>query len=319
MITLLPALLVITGRWVFWPLRPRYGSPEPTTRGFWARVGRGIAVRPRTVWVATAVVLACAWLGLIGFKIGPLTTAQSYRGTPPSVAAQQVLDRHFPGGSGEPVAVIGNAAAASRLHAALASTPGIAAVTPPAVKGGLVYLQGTLAGPPDSPAATAAVERARTALHAIPGANAKVGGGTAINIDVEHYATRDRNLIIPLVLFVVLVILGLLLRSVVAAFLLIGTVVLSFGAALGCRRWYSGTCSASPAPTPSCPAVRVRVPGRPGHRLQHLPDDQGARGKQAARHQAGCDHRPGGHRRGDHLGRRWCWPARSPRWARCRW
>jgi putative drug exporter of the RND superfamily len=233
MITLLPALLVITGRWVFWPLRPRYGSPEPTTRGFWARVGRSIAVRPRTVWVATAVVLACAWLGLIGFKIGPLTTAQSYRGTPASVAAQQVLDRHFPGGSGEPVAVIGNAAAASRLHAALASTPGMAAVTSPAVKDGLVYLQGTLASPPDSPAATVTVDRVRTALHAIPGADAKVGGGTAINADVEHYATRDRNLIIPLVLFVVLIILGLLLRSVVAAFLLIGTVVLSFGAALG--------------------------------------------------------------------------------------
>ena len=40
MITLLPALLVIVGRWVFWPLRPRYGSAEPTTRGVWARIGR---------------------------------------------------------------------------------------------------------------------------------------------------------------------------------------------------------------------------------------------------------------------------------------
>ena len=37
MMTLLPALLVITGRWVFWPDRPRYGSAEPTSRGIWAR------------------------------------------------------------------------------------------------------------------------------------------------------------------------------------------------------------------------------------------------------------------------------------------
>ncbi|HKA94738.1 MAG TPA: MMPL family transporter [Streptosporangiaceae bacterium] len=233
MITLLPALLVIVGRWVFWPLRPRYGSPEPTTRGFWAGVGRRIAVRPRAVWVTTAVLLACAWLGLIGFKIGALTTAQSFRGTPASVAAEQVVARHFPGGAGEPVAVIGNAAAASQLRTAIADTNGIAAVSRPVVKDGLVYLQGTLASKPDSNAATATVDRIRTAVHAIPGANAKVGGGTAINSDVERYATDDRNLIIPLVLVVVMIILGVLLRSVVAAFVLIGTVVLSFGAALG--------------------------------------------------------------------------------------
>src|SRR6266700_292903 len=53
MITLLPALLVICGRWVFWPRRPVYGSAEPTTSGLWARAGRGIARRPRVVWVTT--------------------------------------------------------------------------------------------------------------------------------------------------------------------------------------------------------------------------------------------------------------------------
>src|ERR1700751_5348704 len=33
MMTLLPALLVITGRWVFWPAKPGYGSPRPRARG----------------------------------------------------------------------------------------------------------------------------------------------------------------------------------------------------------------------------------------------------------------------------------------------
>ena len=40
MMTLLPGLLVICGRWVFWPVKPTFGSAEPTTRGIWARVGR---------------------------------------------------------------------------------------------------------------------------------------------------------------------------------------------------------------------------------------------------------------------------------------
>ena len=33
MVTLLPALLVIFGRWIFWPRRPAFGSPEPTQTG----------------------------------------------------------------------------------------------------------------------------------------------------------------------------------------------------------------------------------------------------------------------------------------------
>src|SRR5260370_29479744 len=57
MMTLLPALLVIVGRWVFWPVRPAYGSAEPTSSGVWAGVGRGIAARPRGVSGATAVLL----------------------------------------------------------------------------------------------------------------------------------------------------------------------------------------------------------------------------------------------------------------------
>ena len=232
MITLLPALLVIAGRWVFWPVRPRYGTEEPTTRGFWARAGRLIAHRPRAVWSVTAVLLACASLGLIGFKVGTLTTAQSFRGHPQSVTAEAVLAQHFPAGAGEPVAVIGNAAAAPRLAGALRGAGGIS-VARPVTRDGLVFLRGTLASKPDSPAAYATIDRARAAVHAVPGAGAKVGGGTAVTMDVERYATRDRNLIIPLVLIVVLVILALLLRAVVAPLVLIGTVVLSFGAALG--------------------------------------------------------------------------------------
>jgi RND superfamily putative drug exporter len=111
--------------------------------------------------------------------------------------------------------------------------PGIAQVSPPQTRGGLVFLQGTLAGEPDSAAAYATVSRVRAAVRTIPGAQAKVGGSTAITMDVENYAHRDRNVIIPLVLLVVLLILGLLLRSVVAPLVLIGTVMLSFGAALG--------------------------------------------------------------------------------------
>jgi len=233
MMTLLPALLVIFGRWIFWPVRPAYGSAEPTTGGFWARVGRGIAGRPRTVWIGTAVVLGVLALGTLGLKAGGLTNAQSFRGHPDSVVGQQVLDRSFPAGAGEPVVVVGSPSAAPRLSSAFRATPGITGVTPPVVKDGHAYLYGTLTTAPDSPAAYTTIDRVRAAVHAVPGGNALVGGQTAVNLDIKRAATHDRNRIIPLILLVVFLILGLLLRALIAPVILIATVVLSFFAALG--------------------------------------------------------------------------------------
>jgi RND superfamily putative drug exporter len=238
MVTLLPALLVIFPRGVFWPYRPTYGSPEPTTRGLWARVGWSIAPRPRLTWITTAVILGILALGLTGLKASGLTYAQSFRGHPDSVVGEAVLTQHFHTSAGTPVVVIGNASAAAPLRSAFAGTPGIASVTPPAVHDGIAYLQGTLSSPPDSQAAYNTIDRARSAVHAVPGADAKVGGITAINLDVARASAHDRNLIIPLILVVVFLVLALLLRALVGPLVLIGTVVLSFAAALGVSAFF---------------------------------------------------------------------------------
>jgi RND superfamily putative drug exporter len=233
MMTLLPTLLVITGRWVFWPVKPTYGSAEPTTRGFWARVGRGIAVRPRVVWISTVIVLGAMTAGVAGLHAHGLTNAQSFRGHPDSVAGQTVLDQHFPGGAGQPVVVFGNPASGPQVAAALRPVDGLTAVTRPVILAGHAYVEATLTSAPDSQAAYDTIDRARTAVHAVPGADAIVGGNTAVNLDVQRATAHDRNLIIPIILAVVFVILMLLLRAFIAPLMLIATVVLSFGAALG--------------------------------------------------------------------------------------
>ena len=233
MITLLPALLVITGRWVFWPVKPAYGSAEPTTRGLWARVGRRIAVRPRAVWIGTVVVLGAMAAGLAGLHASGLTNAQSFRGHPDSVTGQTVLDAHFPGGAGQPVEVFGNPGSGPQLATALRSVSGLTGVTQPVTLAGHAYLEATLTSAPDSQAAYATIDRARAAVHAVPGADALVGGNTAVNLDVQRAAAHDRNLIIPVILAVVFVILMLLLRALVAPVMLSATVVLSFASALG--------------------------------------------------------------------------------------
>jgi len=233
MITLLPALLVIFGRWVFWPLRPTLGSAEPTERGLWARIGRRMARRPRLVWLVTAVVLGSLALGVTQLEANGLQGKDSFRTDPEAVTGEAVLARHFPAGAGNPVQVIGKAEAAGQLQSAVSATPGVTAVTRPVVKDGYAYVEGTLTSSADSQAGFDTVDRLRASVHAIPGADAKVGGGSAVNLDIQRATRHDRNLVVPLVLVVVLIILGLVLRAIVAPLLLVATVVLSFGAALG--------------------------------------------------------------------------------------
>jgi RND superfamily putative drug exporter len=233
MLTLLPALLVIVGRWVFWPRRPTLGSAEPTERGLWARIGRRMARRPRLVWVVTAVVLGALAFGLTGLKANGLQNKDGFRTKPEAVTGEQVLARHFAAGAGDPVQVVGRAQAAPQLQSILAATPGVTGITRPLVKDGYTYLEGTLTSSSDSQAGFDTVDRLRARVHAIGGADAKVGGSSAVNLDIQRATRHDRNLVVPLVLLVVMVILGLVLRAVISPLLLAATVVLSFAAALG--------------------------------------------------------------------------------------
>lgn len=235
MLTLLPALLVVCGRWIFWPRVPAAGQPEPTADGVWARLGRRIARAPRSTWVVTSLVLLVMCAGLTQLNATGLTAEQSYRGEQPSIAAGKVLAEHFPAGAGDPVVVVARAAAAGPVAQALSGVDGIAAgsVGEPVRAGDDVVLQATLTDPPDSAAARDAIGRIRDVVHAVPDADAQVGRQTASNVDILAAASADDRVIMPTILLAVLVILGLLLRSIVAPLLLIATVVLSFGAALG--------------------------------------------------------------------------------------
>ncbi|HYY19990.1 MAG TPA: MMPL family transporter [Streptosporangiaceae bacterium] len=234
MMTLLPALLLIFGRRIFWPVKPAFGSAEPTTRGFWAGVGRRIAVRPRVVWIVTALVLGVMALGLTGLRASGLTAAESFVGHhPESVVGQTIISEHFPAGAGQPVVVVSNPAQAAQVETAFKGTPGITGVTGPVTRGGHAFLEGTLTSAPDSQAAYGTIDKVRDAVHAVPGADAMVGGNTAITLDIARAADHDRNVIILIILVLVFVILGLLLRAIIAPIMLIATVALSFGAALG--------------------------------------------------------------------------------------
>ncbi|MCF3135275.1 MMPL family transporter [Streptomyces olivochromogenes] len=239
MLTLFPALLLVFGRWIFWPAIPHFGSADPTERGVWARLGRRIARRPRLVWSVTAGGLAVLSLGLFQLRADGIANADAFTGRPDSIVGQEVSARYFPAGTGDPLVIVADRAHGAQVGRVVAADRGVVptgigvpAGTAPEYRGRVLF-EATMRDPADSAAAKATVRRVRAAVHAVPDADARVGGGTAALLDMEDAQAHDNYLVIPLVLAVVLLVLGLLLRALVAPLLLIGTVMLSLACALG--------------------------------------------------------------------------------------
>lgn len=234
MITLLPALLVIFGRWVFWPKRPAFGSDEPTAHGLWARIGDRIAGAPRRVWVVTAALLAISCLGLFKLDATGLTTEESFTQTFDSVRAQKALFAHDLADNSNTLQVIANNDQIKDVQSAVVGVEGVGKPTDIKPLGdGRSWFEASINQDVSSPQAFDMVEKARSLAHAVDGSDALVGGGAALYLDTKIASDRDNKVIIPLVLLVVFVILMLLLRAVAIPLLLMATVVLSFGAALG--------------------------------------------------------------------------------------
>ena len=238
MTTILPALLVICGRWVFWPKKPTLGSKDKTESGLWSRMGTRIARRPRFTWVSIALVLGVLAMGTLGLKADGLTNAAGFTSTPDSITGAEVLAKHFPGGSNQPIQVVSNADQADEVSAAIDNVPGVSEVSDPVIKDGYAYIEGTTTAAPDSPSAVDTLTKVRDAIHQVPGANALAGGASALQYDTVEANKHDRAVILPIILVVVLLILMLLLRAVVAPVLLLGTVVLSFFAAMGISSFF---------------------------------------------------------------------------------
>jgi RND superfamily putative drug exporter len=232
-LSFLPAVLLLLARAAYWPARPHAGQGRVS--GWWARVARLIGDRSRKVALWTVAALVAAACALPLFSARGLPLEETFIRNEPSVSAQRVLDAHFPAGQGDPAVILAKAAEVDRVLAVARTVPGVAAVSvaPRSPQGPVRTLDAVLADPADSRAAEETVRRLRTAVHAAPGAEARVGGHTAQLLDTQDTAAEDRLVIIPVVLAIITLVLVLLLRALVAPLLLIATVMLNFAATLG--------------------------------------------------------------------------------------
>jgi RND superfamily putative drug exporter len=239
-LTLLPALLVLFGRWIFWPRKPLNDGDDHVLSGTWSKVANGIARNPRKAWVITSVVLLAFAFNSTTLKADGLGTVDSFTGKPESVVGQKLLLTHFPGGEGDPTQIVTSAAKGDAVIAAVREVKGVSevayAVDPITqnvkIVGGKVIVNATLDQAPDSVEAGEYIPAIRAAAQQAD-SSALVGGTSAVYFDVRTANDRDNKTIIPIILFVITIILGLLLRSILSAIVLLGTVVLSYFATLG--------------------------------------------------------------------------------------
>jgi len=228
----LPAALVLFGRRLFWPYVPRFGTEGTTERGVWHRLGLGVSRRPVVVAVVGVIVLGALALGVPQIQIG-LAQTERFTSTPEAVVGQEQLADAFAAGSGSPTAVIVKSSFADDVVASSETIDGVTSATVGESNGSISQVNVVLDAAAETPAAFATVERLRTELHAIDGADALVGGLDAQTLDVNAAQTADQDLVIPLILGLVFLVLVLLLRAIVAPVLLLLTVVASFFASLG--------------------------------------------------------------------------------------
>ncbi|GAA2911208.1 MMPL family transporter [Streptosporangium fragile] len=236
MMTLLPAVMVVLGRWVFWPFVPHYdpdAEEHPADRGMWGALGRRIGRNPRLVWAVTAMVLCLCACGLVSYRAGGLGNADVFLSRPGSVVGQEIAERHFPSGAADPVQVVTTEQYVRDVIIDTAQRPEVTAISLGAAGNGDILLNVTVRAGDGQESEQRRVLALRDRLRAVAAPDVNVGGNVALVADLERGAQRDRAVIIPLVLLVVFAVLTLLLRSLVAPLLLLATVVLSFLATLG--------------------------------------------------------------------------------------
>lgn len=233
-LVVLPALLVLFGRWIFWPRTPRVGATALAERpSLWRRVGSVVEARPALLVAGTTLVLAALAVGLFRVETG-LGRAEQFLEKPEAIAAAERLAESFPAGTSSPTEVL-TRDDANEVLAALEQDDVVDSARITAEGGGLARIDVVLDAEPGTAAARDAVTQLRTGVAAFD--DTHVGGEEAVALDERDGADRDRRVILPVILGIVLLALVLLLRSLLAPVLLVATVLATYCASMGVSWW----------------------------------------------------------------------------------
>ena len=240
-LTLVPAVVSLFGRALFWPSRSWAKEPEAA---HFARIGERLGKRPGVFAAASGLVLAVLAVFALGFN-PTFDFSSSLPKDAESTKALATLEKGYPSGATDPATVLlkaddGELSAGdlTAFQAGLERAEGVAQVAPGVLSESksAAAFSVVLADDPTGDTAIANVKGPiRDAAHdgAPDGTTAYVGGTTSVFVDMQKAMARDYSVVFPVAAVLIMVILALLLRSLVAPWYLMASVGLGFGAALG--------------------------------------------------------------------------------------
>ncbi|KYJ97034.1 MMPL family transporter [Microbacterium sp. CH1] len=236
---LLPPLLAVCGRTVFWPLVPRPGAAE-RRGGVWRTIATRVVSRPVVSLLGGAALLAVMTVGLVGTPVG-LDQVDKFRAPSASATGLEVLSNHFPAGEAQPILIVTDSGEVEAVLTAAREVDGVVRATPVGTTDDemLTKILVTSEYAPSTDESLAQITDLRDAVHDVPGARAIVGGAVATDLDARAGNLADLGVVVPLVLAVSFLVLAFLLRSLVAPLLLLAVNVASAVAAIGAGAWLS--------------------------------------------------------------------------------
>lgn len=245
-LTLIPAVVSLIGPKVFWPSKS--WQQEPQNARF-AALGRGVQRRPALTAALSGLVLVALSLGTLGYKATFDLASGSMPKTKESMVVQDEMQKAYSAGAAAPTDVYLSSTDGKPLDKSafpgyaekLGAVDGVASARMSQLNPGgtTADFTVTLKYEASTEKAIDAVGRVRDVAHASApdGTKALVGGMSSIYKDINTAVNHDYRTVFPVAALLIMLILGLLLRSVVAPWYLIASVGLGFGATLGATVW----------------------------------------------------------------------------------
>ncbi|MEU3958152.1 MMPL family transporter, partial [Streptomyces achromogenes] len=245
-LTLIPAVVSLIGPKVFWPSKS--WQKEPQNARF-AALGRGVQRRPALTAIVSGLVLLVLSIGTLGYKATFDLASGSMPKTKESMVVQDEMQTAYSAGAAAPTDVYLSSTDGKQLDGSrfkeyarkLGEVDGVASarMTQLNKEGTTADFTVTLKYEASTDKAIDAVGRVRDVAHsaAPDGTEAVVGGMSSIYKDIDAAVNHDYRTVFPVAALLIMIILGLLLRSVVAPWYLIASVGLGFGATLGATVW----------------------------------------------------------------------------------
>jgi putative drug exporter of the RND superfamily len=244
-VTLVPALFTLFGRKSFWPKVPKVGSEKVKDSSFWSKIGKFVVKKPGLAVAVVSAILLLSAANMFNLKY-EFDTMKSFPEDMPSRQGYEIIEEKFDKGDLAPTTVVFEAKDSltkeeqESLRAQLLEEPLVNDVRLNSTADNDRVLSYTLTfkeGPYDVKTIDALEEMIKRSEDIVDGANLDgalyFAGETASKVDDRQANNKDVIVIVLLETLLIFVMLIVLTKSFKMPIYMMGTILISFLAALG--------------------------------------------------------------------------------------